>query len=75
MSKVKPENFNKIIYEVNKIEEFTYHDEWRLYNPFAKSIQRKSQFLCCKKGHWGWTKTTSHNGYHIRHWAYYRKYF
>ena len=36
---------------------------------------RKSQFLCCKRGHWGWTKTERRNGYHIRYFGYWRNDF
>lgn len=70
MSKIRPEKApeSKNI----KIDESTYQDEWKLYNPFAKTIQRKSQFLCCKRGHWGWTKTEKRNGYHIRFFGYWR---
>ena len=115
MSKVRPERAPGSTNQ--KIDESTYQDEWKLYNPFAKTIQRKSyglliftgyfrkydtlfhvktcqnrryfcdfelknkfwprksQFLCCKRGHWGWTKTEKRNGYHIRFFAYWRNDF
>lgn len=43
MSKIRPERApeGKNV----KIDESTYQDEWKLYNPFAKTIQRKSYGL------------------------------
>ena len=43
MSKVRPERAPGSTSQ--KIDESTYQDEWKLYNPFAKTIQRKSYGL------------------------------
>ena len=43
MSKIRPERAPES--KNVKIDESTYQDEWKLYNPFAKTIQRKSYGL------------------------------
>ena len=47
MSKIRPERAPES--KNVKIDESTYQDEWKLYNPFAKTIQRKSYGLITVK--------------------------